>query len=63
MSNPTQERFIADADADEVTNRLDTVYARESSELPPALRAAQYRALIESASDGEDGAHRAGEAR
>ena len=32
----------------EVTTRLDAVYARESSELPPALQVAQHRALVES---------------
>ena len=42
------ELLLADADADEVTTRLDSVYARESSELPPALQDAQHRALIES---------------
>lgn len=41
------ESYLADADADEVTARLNAVYARESSELPPALRDAQYRALVE----------------
>ena len=42
------ERFLADADADEITTRLDAVYAQESSELPTALQSAQHRALIES---------------
>lgn len=42
------ELLLAAANADEVTTRLDTLYAHESSELPPALRAAQHRALIES---------------
>ena len=42
------ERSPADADMDEVTARLDAIYARESSELAPALLDAQYRALIES---------------
>ena len=42
------ELLLAVADADEVTTRLDTVYAREASELSPALCAAQHRALIES---------------
>lgn len=40
--------LLAAADADEVTTRLDTVYAREPSELSPALRTAQHRALNES---------------
>lgn len=44
----TQALELLLADADEVTNRLDTVYGQEPSELSPALRAAQHRALNES---------------
>ena len=32
--DPTQERLLAEDDADDVTDRLNIVYARESSELP-----------------------------
>jgi len=42
------ERLLAEVDADEVTARLDAVHAHEPSELEPALRDAQARALAES---------------
>lgn len=41
------ERLLADADADEVTARLDAVYADEPSGVDPAMREAQSRALAE----------------
>ena len=41
------ERLLAAEDRDEVTARLDAVYAEEPSELDPALRDAQARALAE----------------
>lgn len=41
------ERLLAAEDRDEVTARLDSVYAEEPSELDPALRDAQDRALAE----------------
>lgn len=41
------EHLLAAEDRDEVTARLDAVYAEESSELDPALRDAQARALAE----------------
>ena len=42
------ERFLAETDSDEVTTRLNAVYANKSSELPLTLQAAQHSALIES---------------
>ena len=42
------ERLLAESDSDDVTARLDAVYADELSELEPALRDAQGRALAES---------------
>ena len=39
------ERLLAEADSDDVTARLDAVYADEPSELDPALQDAQARAL------------------
>lgn len=41
------ERLLAAEDRDEVTARLDAVYAEEPSELDPTLRDAQARALAE----------------
>ena len=41
------ERLLAEADRDDVTDRLDAVYAGDPSELDPALRDAQARALAE----------------
>lgn len=41
------ERLLAEVDADEVTDRLDAVYADEPTELDPALRDAQARALAQ----------------
>ena len=41
------ERLLAEADRDDVTARLDEVYAEGPSELDPALRDAQARALAE----------------
>jgi metal-responsive CopG/Arc/MetJ family transcriptional regulator len=41
------ERLLAEADADEVTARLDVVYEDEPSGLDPAMRGAQARALAE----------------
>lgn len=41
------ERLLAEADSDEVTARLDAVYAEEPSTLDPALREAQSRVLSE----------------
>lgn len=41
------ERLLAEADGDDVTTRLDAVYAEEPSELDPTLRDAQDRALAE----------------
>ena len=41
------ERLLADADADEVTARLDAVYADEPSQIAPPLSAAQERALTD----------------
>ncbi len=41
------ERLLAEADGDDVTARLDAVYAEEPSGLDPALRDAQARALAE----------------
>ena len=41
------ERLLAAEDRDEVTARLDAVYTEEPSELDPALRDAQDRALAE----------------
>lgn len=42
------ERLLAAEDRDEVTARLDAVHAEEPSELDPALRDAQARAVAES---------------
>ncbi len=42
------ERLLAEVDADDVTARMDSVYADEPSELDPVLRDAQARALTES---------------
>lgn len=42
------EHLLAAEDRDEVTARLDAVYAEEQSALDPALRDAQARALAES---------------
>ncbi len=41
------ERLLAETDGDNVTARLDAVYASESSGLDPALRDAQAQALAE----------------
>lgn len=41
------ERLLFEADGDDVTARLDAVYADESSELDEALREAQAKALDE----------------
>ena len=41
------ERLLAEADSDDVTARLDAVYAEERSGLDPALRDAQAQALAE----------------
>ena len=41
------ERLLAEADSDDVTARLDAVYAEEPSGLDPALQDAQARALAE----------------
>ncbi len=42
------ERLLADAESDDVTARLDAVYANEPSELDPVLREAQARSVTES---------------
>ena len=42
------ECLLAEVDADDVTARLDAVYADEPSNLDPALRDAQARAVAES---------------
>ena len=41
------ERLLAETDGDNVTARLDAVYASEPSGLDPALRDAQAQALAE----------------
>ena len=41
------EWLLAEVDGDDVTARLDAVYAEESSGLDPALRDAQARALAD----------------
>lgn len=42
------ERLLVDADADDVTARLDAVHTEEPSDFDPRLRDAQARALAES---------------